>query len=222
MVATAIIELALMVYALWKYRASRLGQLAAATLFFLAMFQVAEYNICGGLGLHAATWSRIGFMVIAILPPLGLHMTMVIAKTDWRWLRWLAYASAAVWIWIFGFTEKMFANHACGGNYIIFHIKPHYGLWYVLYYYFWLFAGIILSLWFVRRAKPKQRESLLLLVLGYFIFIIPTALLNTLNSKTVEGLPSILCGFAVLFAIILGFGILPNELDGKRRTSKQP
>lgn len=221
MVATAAIELSLMVYTLWKYRSSRVGRIAAVLLLFLAVFQVAEYNVCGGLGLHAATWSRIGFMAISVLPALGIHLALAIGKVDKPLLRWLAYGNAAIWVVLFGFSEAIFANHNCGGNYIIFHIKPGYGSMYFLFYYFWLFVGIATNLWLIRRVKARQARSLRLLIIGYLLFMIPTAVVNTLNPVTIEGLPSILCGFAVFFAALLAFGILPNELVKKSAKHKR-
>jgi hypothetical protein len=220
MAATAIIELCLLMYTLWRHRSTKLGKLAAATLLFLAIFQIAEYNVCGGLCLDATLWSRVGFMVIAALPPLGIHMATTIAKHDIRWLRWSAYATAMGWILTFGFTERIFANHACGGNYIIFHVKPHFAGLYLFHYYFWLFAGIFLCLWLAKKVKQRQKESLLLLAFGYLTFMIPTALANTIKPQSIEGIPSILCGFAVIFAILLVFGILPNETakPTKKRT----
>ncbi len=215
MIATASIELVLMFYTLWKYKRTKIGQIAAVLLFFLAAFQMAEYNVCGGLGLHAETWSRIGFMVIATLPPLGIHLAMVIAKKDIKLLRYLAYATALVFILLFGFTERIFSNHTCGGNYIIFHVNHQVGVYYFIHYYFWLLAGIILNLRLMKQVKQRQRESLGMLVIGYLVFIIPTTLLNSFKPETTSGIPSILCGFAVLFAFILVFGILPNELDHK-------
>ena len=221
MIATAIIELSLMVYTLYKYATKSMGRLAALTLLLLAVFQIAEYNICGGLGLNAEMWSRIGFMVIAMLPPLGIHLSMMIAKRDWRWFRLAAYVSGFIWVGIFGLTEKAFSGYACGGNYMIFQIKANYGFAYMLYYYFWLFAAIGLSFWFMINATKNQRKSLLLLVLGYLLFIAPTSFVNGINPKTIEGLPSILCGFAVFFALVLTFGILPNELNHKKRSKKK-
>lgn len=221
MVATAIIELSLMLYALYKFGTKSIGRLAAITLFLLAVFQISEYNICGGFGLDAELWSRIGFMVIAMLPPLGIHLSMMIAKKDLKWFRYLAYLSGFIWVAIFGLTEKAFSGYACGGNYMIYQIKEGYGHAYMLYYYFWLFAAIALSLYFMLQATKQQRKSLLLLIIGYLLFIGPTSLINGINPKTIEGLPSILCGFAVFFAIVLTFGILPNEAKIQRRSKKK-
>lgn len=72
----------------------------------------------------------------------------------------------------------------------------------------------------MRKVSKKQKESLALLIVGYLIFMVPTSLVTTIKAQTMEGLPSILCGFAVFFAILLAFGILPNELEKPKKGKK--
>ena len=221
MLATAIIEISLLVYTLYKYGTKSIGRLVALMLLLLAIFQIAEYNICGGLGLNSQFWSRIGFMVIALLPPLGIHLSMMISKKDIKWFRYTAYLSGLIWVAIFGLSERAFSGYSCGGNYMIFQVGENFGNAYMIYYYFWLFAAIGLSIWFMIRATKSQMKSLLLLIIGYLLFIVPTSLVNGINPTTIEGLPSILCGFAVFYALVITFGILPNELKSKKRTKKK-
>lgn len=221
MLATAIIEISLLAYTLYKYGTKSIGRLVSLILLLLAIFQIAEYNICGGLGLNSQFWSRIGFMVIALLPPLGIHLSMMIAKKDIKWFRYTAYLSGLIWVGIFGLSERAFSGYLCGGNYMIFQVRENFGVAYMLYYYFWLFAAIGLSIWFMIKASKSQTKSLLLLIIGYFLFIVPTSLINGINPATIEGLPSILCGFAILFALVMTFGILPNELKSKKRTKNK-
>jgi Na+-driven multidrug efflux pump len=85
----------------------------------------------------------------------------------------------------------------------------------VSYYYFWLFVGIGMALYFSLHGLQRIREALILQVFGYLTFILPTAIVNTLNPKTISGIPSIMCGFAVLYALILVFGIVPRTLTPK-------
>jgi hypothetical protein len=51
---------------------------------------------------------------------------------------------------------------------------------------------------------------LLAMVVGYLVFLVPTALANTVAPETRRGIPSIMCGFAVLFALILAVYITPR------------
>ncbi len=219
MVATCIIEVALLIYTVIRYKMATLTRLTAATLALLALFQLSEFHVCRS-GWIAGTWSRIGFMAITLLPPLGVHIIQNISGRGWRALKWIAYASGAIFAGVLGFSKTAFDGHACAGNYAIFQLAPHLGGLYFEYYYLWLFVGIGLSLYFSIKARRLIREALVLQAAGFLIFILPTGIVNDLNPSTISGIPSIMCGFAVLYALILVFGIVPRALkDQKRRAS---
>ncbi len=216
MMATFVIELWLAIYTLLRYKSSTARHLTVALLAFLAIFQLAEYNTCGRLGLQAAAWSSIGFVAITFLPPLAIHLIQVISKRGHALLHWLAYASAVPWLVLFAHSST-FSGHVCAGNYAIFQLSSHYGGIYFLYYYFWLFVGLGMALFFAFQSKKQiTQQALILQAVGYLVFLLPSAVTNTLKPSTIDGLPSILCGFAVLYALILVFGILPHQ-GAKRR-----
>jgi len=80
-----------------------------------------------------------------------------------------------------------------------------------------LLIGIALALNFGEHAKiKKQREALYGMIVGYLVFLLPTAIANTIDPATMAGIPSIMCGFAVLFALILFFYILPRTTKPKK------
>lgn len=215
MLATFFIETGFLIYILWRYKLNTLTRLVASLLFFLALFQISEYNVCGGFGASATTWSRIGFVAITILPPIGIHLLHTIAKRPWSNITGAAYGMAAAWIIIFALSEKAFSGHLCAGNYVIFQIKPGLGGLYFFYYYLWLFVGGYLSYQFAQAMKKEKREPLILLALGYVTLLIPTTLANMAKPETVLGIPSIMCGFAIILAGIVTFGIMPRS--GKLR-----
>ncbi|HEX5797662.1 MAG TPA: hypothetical protein VFX86_04720 [Candidatus Saccharimonadales bacterium] len=210
MLATFLIELGLLAYVIIRYKFNALTRLVAALLFLLALFQLAEYNVCGGLGADAATWSRIGFVAITLLPAIGIHLLFTIAKRPWNNITGAAYGMAAAWVLIFAFSERAFTGHACAGNYAIFQLRPGLGGLYFTYYYLWLFIGGYLCFKLSALLKHKGRESLLLLALGYVTLLVPTTTANILRPETLEGIPSIMCGFAVILAAIVAFGIMPR------------
>lgn len=210
MMATFVIEIALMLYVLYRYRMNMVSRLAAAMLFFLALFQLAEYNVCGGMGIHAETWSRVGFISITMLPVLGVHLVHVMAKSKRRLLPVAAYTTALIWGVFFVLGQNALNGHECAGNYVIFQMTDLGSFLYGTYYYGWLFAGIVSALYFSRSAVKKVRQALYLLVAGYLVFLVPTALVVGINPKAIAGIPSIMCGFAVLYALILTFGIMPR------------
>jgi len=211
MLATFIIELVLAAYTLIRYKSNLVRNLAVALLVCLAVFQLAEYNTCGRFKLQAAAWSSIGFVAITLLPPLAIHLIQAISKRGHTLIHWLAYASAIPWL-IFFVKPSTFSSHVCAGNYAIFQLATHYGGYYFAYYYFWLFTGLGMCLYFAfKSAKKMTQEALILQAVGYLVFLLPTAMTNTLKPSTISGLPSIMCGFAILYALFLVFGILPRQ-----------
>lgn len=216
MIATLFIEMILFVATLFIYKQTRVVQLIAALLFFLGFFQLAEYFVCGGLGVNGEMWSRLGFMAITTLPPVGLHLIYAIAKRKIGLLQLASYTCMLLWIIFFGFAQSAFASHECVSNYVIFKMVEQSGYFYGVYYYGILFLGILNAFRFSKIVKKRPvKQSLYAMIVGYLVFLLPTAVVNTINPATMAGIPSIMCGFAVLFALILYFYILPRM--GQRR-----
>ncbi len=217
MLATCIIETALLLYVLWRYKPVLTVRLIAALLFCLAAFQLVEYNICEELAGGIGGWSRLGFVAITLLPPLGFHLMQAISGRGWSGLKWLAYGGAISWTTIFTFAGQIFETNVCGGNYVIFHLSGNLGGLYIAYYFFWLLATILLAAYFARTTTKRIRSALYMLILGYCVFLVPTMVVNTLQPQTAGGMPSIMCGFAILFAAILALVIAPRLKARRRR-----
>lgn len=210
MVATFLIEIILLLALVIRYKMNRITRLIALSLFALAFFQLAEYFVCGGLGVDAQAWSRLGFVAITSLPPLGLHIIYSIKKTPRMWPVWASYALMAAWIGVFTFSQTAFRSHECAGNYVIFDLQLYLSYLYSAYYYGILLLGIVASLHFAQQASGRQKQALLGMIAGYLVFLLPTAVVNTINPETIAGIPSIMCGFAVLFALILYGYVIPR------------
>jgi hypothetical protein len=207
MLATFIIEITLAIYTLWRYKLGTVTRLVIAMLVFLATFQIAEFNVCASGWIDPLMASRIGFCAITMLPPLGLHLVHVVSKIDRRVLVRIAYASAACFILFFLFVGHSLSGNACLGNYVIFQMAPGSSQLYGMYYYLWLLAGIWISF---RHAEGENKGILLGTIIGYVVFLLPTATVNFLIPTTIAGAPSIMCGFAVFFALLLVLWILPR------------
>jgi Na+-driven multidrug efflux pump len=134
---------------------------------------------------------------------------MTIAKKKARALVWLAYGTSLIFALIFGFSSSAFIGYVCAGNYAIFHLVHPLGGYYFAYYYSWLFVGVGLSLFYSLQAQKKVREALVLQICGYLSILLPTGIVNAINPQTIYGIPSIMCGFAIIYAITLAIGIVP-------------
>lgn len=212
MLATMIIELALAAYALWRYRADTLVRIFVAMFVFLAIFQWAEYNICeGAWGLSSLDWARVGFASITILPALGLHAILVIAGVRKRHWIYAVYAVAAIFMAFFLFVDRGMGSQVCQGNYVIFDIMPDAVLGYTLYYYGLEIIACALALYFARRIRVRKTKIALYgMAASYLVLLIPTTTVTLIDPSTMAGIPSIMCGFAVFTALIIGFVVLPR------------
>jgi hypothetical protein len=228
MLATLIIEFLLTSYTLWRYKLSVLGRLVATMLVSLGTFQLAEYHVCTGYGLNAEQWSRLGYVAITMLPALGIHMLYVLADKPARKVVGTAYLSMMSFIIYFLTYSTAFIGYKCTGNYVIFQIGDLPALAYGLYYYGWLLAAIILGMRWASELLQLGKHNLAKaqavrsLIIGYLLFLVPTAIANTVKPETRRGIPSIMCGFAVVFALLLVVYLLPRagQLRVKKSTDK--
>jgi hypothetical protein len=209
MLATFAIETALFIYTLVRYKMSTLTRLIAASLALLAIFQLAEYYVCHVGGTSVTLSSRLGYMAITMLPPVGIHLIKTISGRGSKYFVSLAYASGGTFALFLGLSASAFSGHVCANNYAIFQLAPNLGGIYFAYYYFWLLLGILAGLYFSIDASKKSREALIYQVIGYLSFLLPTGIVNALHPDTIDGIPSVMCGFAVIYALILTFGIAP-------------
>jgi hypothetical protein len=162
-------------------------------------------------------WSNVGFVAITLLPPLGIHAMYTIAKKRKIAVITAAYASAAVFTAFFAFSSSAINGHQCLGNYVIFQVNADLTVLYGIYYWGWVVFGMIVSALMARSIRVKEcKQALYGFSVGYAGFLIPTTAANLVNNTTVRGIPSIMCGFAVLFAIILGLYVMPRV--GKQRS----
>lgn len=225
MLATFAIEIILLVIVLWRFGLKNtFNRLVAVMLLLLAVFQMAEYFVCGGMMLNSGAWSRVGFIAISLLPALGLHLARVIANNKTiksKVLVVVSYINAIGWAVLFGFSDRAFQAYECTTNYAIFQLGSPYGGQYFVFYFGWLMVAIIASYVWAQKTKESVSTRLYWLIIGYAVFMIPAGITALVQPETMQGLPSIMCGFAVFFALILVFGILPARklphiIDKKR------
>ena len=220
MMLTFIIEVVAMLWVLWKHRDTMVGKLIATTLAFLAIFQFAEYMICErAIILSSLEWAKIGFASISILPALGMHMALKLSGEHRPSYIYGGYAMSVGFAIFFLTAGHGIAADQCAGNYVIFKMMPSVVYFYAAFYYAWTIAGMLFA-YKMSKKKVKNRKALLYLAAGYASFIIPTSIVNIINPETIHGIPSIMCGFAVILALCLVFGVIPNTHELQKDTKK--
>lgn len=219
MIATFIIEIVGMLWILWQYRNNITSRLIASILLFLALFQLAEYMVCErAVGFSSLDWAKIGFASISILPALGMHLALELSGQRKKIVTWIGYIVALVFAGFFLTIGHGIDTDQCAGNYVIFSLMPSVVYLYAAYYYLWIIVGMAFA-YKASQFKTKNKKALHYLAVGYALFIVPTTVVNLVNPDTIAGIPSIMCGFAVLLALCLIFGVAPNtyELNTKKK-----
>lgn len=209
MLATFLIEFSLAFYTFWRYKINTVTRLAIIMLLALGTFQLSEYMICGGMGLTNFEWARLGYGAITLLPALGIHMITAISGKKMPELVWAAYASCAIFLGFYLFAFNSVDIKDCHPNYAVFSTLKSIAVPFGVYYYGWLLIGTYMA-WVWSKELPERKKALQSMAIGYLVFILPTTTVNIIDPNTLKGIPSIMCGFAVLFAVILAARVLPN------------
>lgn len=210
MLATFLFEFGAAFYTIWRYKMTTVTRLAVMILLALGTFQLAEYMVCGGLGWTHVEWARLGYGAITLLPPLGIHLLVALSGKKKPLLIGLAYLTGAAFLVFYMFVQSAIGAQECYPNYAVFHTSSDLAWLYGVYYYGWLIIGTLLALRWADEI-PKRRKALMGMAFGYLVFILPTTFFNLIDPSTLKGIPSIMCGFAVLFAISLVAMVLPNS-----------
>lgn len=215
MVITIMIELGLTGWMLGKYVTRTPQRLIIALLVFLAAFQIAEFNVCGVHPIQLL-WSRLGYVFITTLPALSLDLVVRLrGNAKLRPLTDFGYAMAALFIIGFSFLPSSLNSGVCTGNYVIFLLSEPLGVFYGMYYMGLEILGLILSFLPEPKAKIKHQSALRWMGVAYLTLLVPSFIIYIVLPATRVAIPSIMCGFAVLFALITALKVAP--LISKKR-----
>ena len=209
MVITILIELGLGSWVLGKYVIRTPQRIIVALLIFLAVFQIAEFNVCT---LHPIQllWSRIGYVFITMLPALALDLVIRLrSNTRLRHLTDFGYAMAILFIIGFSFLPSALNSGVCTGNYVIFLLVQPLSMFYGLYYLGLEILGLALSFLPEPKAKQKNQSALRWMGVAYLTLMIPSLIIYIVLPTTRIAIPSIMCGFAVLFALVIALKVAP-------------
>jgi hypothetical protein len=220
MIATFAIEIIGAIYTLWKAKPSRVKTISVALCMALAIFQFAEFFVCTS---SAATIlaSKLGYVAITALPPLGLWLMATLIGKKYRVLV-AASATAGIALAVgFLVNSSVFTSHQCTGNYVIFGIGEPFTTIYGGYYFGLLLVGNIVGIKHWLLAKKDNLRAYKWMLLGYWVFMVPVAILTILRPTTTRGVPSIMCGFAVLLAVILVTKVVPIAEKESRPATKK-
>lgn len=224
MVATFLIEVSLALYTVIRYKFNAKNRSILALLLCLATFQIAEYFVCTDTTI-AINASRAGYVAITFLPALGLYLMSLLTVPLSRFMNISTFLLTWFVAAYFLVTPNVFTSYVCTGNYVIFQLGHVPSFLYGLFYYALLAMAIVRGILFlVQQPGAKTEDAVHWLLAGYAVFMVPVAILTVLHPDTRQAIPSLLCGFAILLAIILGARIAPLTLEkrDKHSSSRHP
>jgi hypothetical protein len=216
--ATFIIEFVLAGYVFFRYKFNKYTQLSILILLLLGTFQLSEYMMCKGA--DAQLWSKVGTAGITLLPVLTFHlMTLLTRKSN---LVFVGYFLGSLIIASIFFLPVPILPY-CTGKFVILKFHQTFDLLFGVYYMAFVFMGIGLLVQTWRNHKGDAAELFWAMMI-YASFLIPTLLVYIFFAVARMGVPSIMCGFAVLGGIILVFKELPRICERssvKKSSSKK-
>ena len=217
MIATFAVEIILAIIVFLKYKSSTTKNIIIALLVLLGIFQFVEFFVCGSyFGQWSSIASRVGYVAITFLPPLSIHLANEIGARKKHWTTYASYILAVGFTLFFIFVPNAINDSICTGNYVIFNMVGINIFAYGLYYFGLLLAILIISASLAAKQKNKKiRNALHWLIVGTLAFILPTAIIYFLAPQTGSAIPSVMCGFAIIYAIILAVKIAPVSIRVK-------
>lgn len=198
---TALIEWALAVIVLHKFRKSILAPYFACVLFLLGFYQFSEFMLC--MTNHAELWGTAAFIGYTFLPALGLSAVLAYTKRKVVHNE-LIYVLPAVFTFAALIVRPFIVEGRCETIFItllnIFSQNAA-GIIYTAYY----IGFIILMVYFasveMNNTKDKNRKKVCLaLVSAVLLMTIPTILVITIFPALYISAPSVLCHFGLLTA----------------------
>jgi hypothetical protein len=225
MMATFLIETSLAIYVGFRYSSGVFRTLACVLLLCLASFQLAEFQVCVGPSAWALVWGKVGLAGITLLPALGMHLIGTVTRKSP--LIGIGYAVAAIYEITFLLVPSATGQPECAGNYVIIQISSGWfnGIYSAYYFSFLLLAMLELTLRLTQRDPPPglgySNRLIALMLAGYLSFTVPMAITSLLSPELRRATPSIMCGFALILAVILAGYVAPLYAQ-EARAIKRP
>jgi hypothetical protein len=166
----------------------------------LQIYQLTEFLIC--IGVDQNITGRIAFTAITLLPPMGHFMSAKLI--GWKYKDyWVSFALGIAYSIFYIFAPKSVELVDCNPLYAIYSYP--YPILYGMYYFGILFYSIaLIVLHMIKNRKKESKKTNLWTILGYSTFLIPMGIMVFLvNVDFGTAIPSIMCKYAILVAIIL-------------------
>ena len=215
MLATFAIEIIFALYILWRYKFTAITRLIVSLLVLLAVFQAPSSCYAEVWRLKVAPGQRLAMEQLRFYPPLGIHLAYLLANKSQESCSIRLHSSVLFFAYCIcypnNFWPHMLPNYvtfntANGSNDTLYNLL----LWLAIRWH------ILTYMW--APTLHKHRKALYALMTGIWPAI-PTTTVTILWNKAIAGIPSIMCGFAVILAGLLTLKVAPENIKLKTHHS---
>lgn len=209
----ACIEWILLINLLIFSKKDKTNLIALVMIALLAGYQTMEFIICN-LGFTQPIFPYIAFVIISYLPPLNLLLVLTLASNyNFNWKVILLFLPAIFFTIYYLFMISNFEVAKCTVLYASYHYPL--GDLYGFFYYMPILISIIILVKKIPITSDKKQKLILKVLLYSAIFIsLPVVVGFTLmffgSYAIISSMESIMCKFAFVYALSLGFLILYN------------
>lgn len=210
----ACIEWILLINLLIFSKKDKTNVIALIMIALLAGYQTMEFIMCN-LGLTMPVFPYIAFVIISYLPPLNLLLVLTLANNKKLGLKIIFIFLPAVFFTIYYlFSIANFQVAKCTVLYASYHYPL--GDLYGFFYYLPILISMIILITTIPKTDDKKMKLILKVVLYSTIFIslpvvIGFSLMFAGSYAVISSMESIMCKFAFVYALSLGFIILYNS-----------
>lgn len=184
-----------------------------AGIFLIALlliYQSFEFIICK-LNFTSSLTVYLAFVAITLLSPAGITLVILFYSYKIKYV-FLAYVPAVFWIIYYFFTISNFEVVKCSMLYAAYNYPL--GFWYGLTYYAVILLTLIIIVFNIRKTKrPELNKQNYILLTAFLSFTLPMMIAYFLYPLIVEVIESVMCKFALLFAVLLTY----FSLEGRKR-----
>ncbi len=210
----ACIEFLLLLNLLVFVKKNKINTIALIIISLLALYQLWEFLMCQ-FELQNSFYPFMAFVIISFLPPLNLLLVLSLAfdvKFTLRILLIFIPPIAFTIYYLFVIPEFVVAK--CTVLYASYHY-PLGDLYGAFYYLPILISIVVLSIFIPKTDDKKKKLIAKILLFGAVFISLPVIagfiLKFTGNYSVISSIESIMCKFAFVYAIILGFICLYNS-----------
>ncbi len=210
----ACIEIILLVNVLIFTKPDKFINIAAVMILLLAGYQLMEFLMCH-VELQQPVFPYFAFVIISFLPPLNLLLTLSLTRNLTPALTsWSIFIPPIFFSIYYTFVIPEFIVTSCTVLYATYHYPL--GELYGFFYYLPILISIIILVLFVKKEIDRKKKLVgkVLLIGAIFISIPPVLgfiLMFAGSYSLISAMESIMCKFAFVYAMCLGFVCIYNS-----------